>query len=167
MFGGAVDDAVLAGRVRSKLGFLVRHPSAIEVQVSDGRVTLSGPVLSDEVQPLVRGIAAVRGMRILENRLEVHESAEEVHRLQGPATRPTGQRIDLLQSHWSPSTRFLVASSAAFLLLNANRHRISLAPLAALASVGYLLYGLSQEESAPASQGDSRAQAEVTAGGTG
>jgi osmotically-inducible protein OsmY len=44
---GGVDDEVLRERVRSKLGFLVRHPSAIEAQVSDGHVVLSGHVLSD------------------------------------------------------------------------------------------------------------------------
>src|SRR4029434_5855591 len=52
-----VDDSVLADRVRSKLGFLVRHPSSINVQANDGRVTLSGPVLTDEVQQLISGVA--------------------------------------------------------------------------------------------------------------
>ena len=41
-------DQVLAERIRAELGFVVRHPSSIEVAVQEGRVTLSGPVLADE-----------------------------------------------------------------------------------------------------------------------
>ena len=47
------DDPVLRERVRAELGFLVRHPSSIEVTVQEGRVTLSGPVLADEMEQLV------------------------------------------------------------------------------------------------------------------
>src|SRR5688500_13822268 len=54
-----VSDEVLEGRVRSKLGFLVRHPSAITTHVSNGRVVLSGPVLSDEAQQLIDGVRRV------------------------------------------------------------------------------------------------------------
>jgi hypothetical protein len=49
MFRRPVDDTVLAQRVRSKLGFLVRHPSALEVQADRGRIILIGSVLADEV----------------------------------------------------------------------------------------------------------------------
>src|SRR5262245_4455098 len=62
-----VNDAVLVERVRSNLGFLVRHPSSIEVQASDGRVILRGPVLVDEVQQLMQGVKSIRGVREMEN----------------------------------------------------------------------------------------------------
>ena len=42
------DDSVLVDRVRSKLGRIVSHPSAVEVTVENGNVTLSGPVLAGE-----------------------------------------------------------------------------------------------------------------------
>jgi BON domain len=163
IFGGAVDDAVLAERVRSKLGFLVRHPSAIEIQVNAGRVTLSGPVLSDEVQQLTRGVASVRGVRALENRLEVHEKGDDVPGLQGDAQRPNGQTIDVLQRRWSPSTRFLLGTAGMLLLFGINPFRKSTALLSALAGLGLLAYGLTEGETEIGPADDSR-YAEASAG---
>jgi hypothetical protein len=105
---GGVDDEVLRERVRSKLGFLVRHPSAIEAQVSDGHVVLSGHVLSDEVAQLIKGVRSVQGVQDVENRLQVHSEPGNIPALQGDKPKPTGQPIDILQQHWSPSTRSLV-----------------------------------------------------------
>jgi osmotically-inducible protein OsmY len=68
-----VNDALLRERVRSILGFVVRNPSSINVEASAGRVTLTGPVLTDEVQQLINGVRSVRGGYDVENRLEVHE----------------------------------------------------------------------------------------------
>lgn len=166
-FRDGVDDAVLRERVRSKLGFLVRHPAAIEVQVGEGRVTLTGPVLADEVQQLIRGVESVRGVREVENRLEVHEKPDDVPALQGQAEKPTGQRLDIFQGRWSPSTRFLIAGTGAALLLTANRHPNGLAPLSALLGVGFLAYGLTQRaprrrsRSATRTRNDNRAEAEA------
>jgi osmotically-inducible protein OsmY len=50
-------------RQPSALGVLVRHPLAIRVDVQAGRVMLSGPVLSDEVEQLVRNVRAIRGVQ--------------------------------------------------------------------------------------------------------
>ena len=52
LFDNKTSDEVLVDRVRSKLGFFVRHPSSIDIQAQDARIILSGPVLSDEVQEL-------------------------------------------------------------------------------------------------------------------
>lgn len=107
--GGAAGDEVVAERVRSKLGFLVRHPSSIEVTVKDGHVTLSGPILTDEVDRLIRNVEQIRGGMGVENRLEVHEEPGNIPGLQGqPPRRPTGQRFELLQENWSPTARVLV-----------------------------------------------------------
>jgi BON domain len=73
-----VDDAVLRQRVRSILGFVVRNPSSVNVEASGGRVTLTGPVLTDEVQQLINGVRSVRGGYDVENRLEVHEKGDNV-----------------------------------------------------------------------------------------
>ena len=163
LFGGAVDDTVLAERVRSKLGFLVRHPSAIDVQASAGRVRLSGPVLSDEVQQLTRGVASVRGVRDIENRLEMHQKGDDVPGLQGDAQKPTGQTIDVLQRRWSPSTRFLMGTAGILLLFGINPFRKSAAVLSALAGLGLLAYGLTEEES-EIEQSDDGRYAEVNTG---
>ncbi|HEX9788817.1 MAG TPA: hypothetical protein VGB09_12360 [Candidatus Binatia bacterium] len=110
-----VDDEVLLGRVRSKLGFLVRHPSAIEVGVEDGRATLRGRLLSDEVEQLINGV------RDVDNRLDVHTEPGNIPALQGDKPKPTGQPLDIMQRHWSPATRFLIAAAGALLLYSVNR----------------------------------------------
>ena len=166
VFGGAVDDTVLAARVRSKLGFLVRHPSFINVQASAGCVTLSGPVLSDEVHQLMRGAASVRGVSQVENRLEVHERPDEVPGFQNNLPKPGGQTIDVLQENWAPSTRFLVgAAGAALLLLASRRARSQLAPLSALAGVGCLFYGFGEDGSAANRTSESRLHDTEVSGG--
>ncbi|HEU4345564.1 MAG TPA: BON domain-containing protein [Candidatus Binatia bacterium] len=170
IFRDRVDDAVLRERVRSDLGFLVRHPSAIEVQVSQGRVTLIGPVLADEVQQLIRGVESVRGVREVENRLEVHEKPGDVPALQGQAEKPTGRRLDIFQGRWSPSTRFLIAGTGAALLLSANRHPTGLAPLSVVLGAGFLAYGLTQRalrrRPTGATRNDNQAEAEAAGGWT-
>ncbi len=105
-----VPDEVLAERVRSRLGWAVSHPGAIEVQVSQGRVTLSGAVLEPEYIRLLRAVWVVRGVADVEDRLAVHERPEGISALQGKG-RPVGPRFALLQESWSPAARTLMHSS--------------------------------------------------------
>lgn len=78
-----VDDDRLVARVRAELGHHVRHTGAIEVRASGGRVFLTGPVLARELDDVLTTTAAVRGVRGVENQLDVHESAGDVPALQG------------------------------------------------------------------------------------
>jgi uncharacterized membrane protein len=95
-------DDVLLGRVRSALGRHVSHPSAIEVDVLDGEVTLRGPILADEVDDVVHGIKRVRGVRCVENQLDAHETSENVPALQGAGFVP---RPVLRRDLWPPAYR--------------------------------------------------------------
>src|SRR5207237_1648669 len=58
-----VSDDVLRERVRARIGAVIGHAGAIDATIVDGRVTLNGPVLADEVDRLLRRVAAVRGVR--------------------------------------------------------------------------------------------------------
>jgi len=106
--GESVNDDVLEERVRAKLGFLVRHPAAIDVEVAEGRVTLGGAVLADEAEQLLHGVRSVRGVVDVIDRLEVHHEADDVPELQGNKPKPSGDAWDIMQSQWSPATRFLI-----------------------------------------------------------
>jgi osmotically-inducible protein OsmY len=44
------------------------------VEVEHGVVTLSGPILTAEWEELISAVRAVRGVRDVEDRLEIHES---------------------------------------------------------------------------------------------
>ena len=79
----AVPDEVLGERVRAKLGRVASHPNSIEVIASHGRVTLTGPILEREAERVVRQLYSVRGVRYVENKLEVHKEAGDVPGLQG------------------------------------------------------------------------------------
>jgi hypothetical protein len=83
---GSADDQKLEGRVRSKLGRHLSHPSALQVQCQDGLVILSGPVLASELDKVLDKVQKIKGVQEVESRLEVHESAENVSSLQGESS---------------------------------------------------------------------------------
>ena len=66
---GSVDDGVLVERVRSRMGRVVSHPHAIEVDAVDGCVRLRGSILQSELPRLMQTIARVRGVRSIDNNL--------------------------------------------------------------------------------------------------
>ncbi|HJT19403.1 MAG TPA: SRPBCC family protein [Nitrospira sp.] len=105
-----VSDEILVERVRSQLGSLVRHPRSIDVRAENGRVVLSGSILSEDMARLLGGVARVKGVTEIVNELSAHERPADTPRLQGePARVPTGHRFELMQKNWSPSARATVA----------------------------------------------------------
>jgi hypothetical protein len=68
---GEASDPVLNARARSLLGRLTSHAAAIETLCHDGRIELSGDVLEQERERIVRGIGHVRGVRAVVDRLAV------------------------------------------------------------------------------------------------
>lgn len=115
-------DEVLHERVRSAIGRVVSHPAAITVSASDGQVTLTGQVLADEVDALIRRVGGIRGVKQVHNELEVHQSGEGVPSLQGTG-RPGEQRGELLQENWAPTTRLLVGTLGGILAFRSVRSR--------------------------------------------
>jgi uncharacterized membrane protein len=108
-----VDDQILHERVRSALGRVVSHPSAITVSVSGGRVALRGPVLAHEVNALLDRVRQVRGVSDVVNELDVHRDAGGVPALQGG--RPREERAELAQENWAPATRVLTGTLGSLL----------------------------------------------------
>ncbi len=96
-------DETLVARVRSRLGRVVTHPHAIQVSAHNGRIVLSGPILRPEVSHLLHEVRRVRGVRGIDNQLEVHQHGNNVPSLQGPGRAPRAP--ELLQERWTPSLR--------------------------------------------------------------
>src|SRR5262245_45272534 len=86
-FGPRPDPYVLAERVKTRIGRVVSHPHAIHVTNEDGVITVEGPVLKKEVEPLLRAVRSVSGVRQLRDRLEVHEEPGNISSLQGGRLR--------------------------------------------------------------------------------
>ena len=74
-FGAAEADGVLAARVRSRLRPGVADPDAVGVPVDGGLVTLTGTVGATEFDRLVSAVLKVRGVRDVEDRLQVRAAA--------------------------------------------------------------------------------------------
>ena len=109
-----VSDEVLRERVRARIGSVVGHAGALETHVADGRVTLRGPVLAEEVDRLLRRVRSVRGVDDVVNQLEVHDSPGTIPALQGrPKPVQAGEVFDLLPTAWLPSSRLLGVAGAA------------------------------------------------------
>lgn len=76
-------DSVIVERVRAELGRATRHAGAINVDVNEGRVTLRGDALQNEADSIISTVEGVRGVREVDNQLNVHERAGDIPALQG------------------------------------------------------------------------------------
>lgn len=144
--GPPVPDHILAQRVRATLGMYSRHPSAIDVHVTDGVVTLSGPVLDDEVDDMCTAIRKIRGVAEISNRMEPHESPDDVPALQGDTGPKPGPRFALMQSHWSPAARLAAALMGTVALLYGLSQRTTGAATLAATGLGLLVRSATNEE---------------------
>ncbi|MGX2042063.1 BON domain-containing protein [Methylocaldum sp. MU1018] len=141
---GPVPDDILVDRIRANLGRVVSHPKVIDVRVQDGFVTLSGPILAHEHKALCRCAASVRGVRSVDDRLEVHETAERVPELQGGIPRRR-IRPDILQENWAPATRLITGATGTTLAINALRNTSPLAAVLGLAGSTLLLRAMTNK----------------------
>ena len=73
----------LVERVRAALWRVTPHARAIDIEARKGTVRLFGPILADEVTPLLGAVACVQGVDKIDNRLDVHEEAGNIPELQG------------------------------------------------------------------------------------
>ncbi len=137
-----VGDEILTERVRARLGQVLGYARAVETTVSDGRVTLRGPVLGDDVEQLLRRVRAVRGVKDVQCELDVHQEPGQVPGLQGAQRRPRGGEVfELAQEHWSPAARALTGVAAGFLTVWGARRSDLLGLLATLVGGAVLTRG--------------------------
>lgn len=132
-------DEVVCERVRSALGRLTSHPSAIEVVARGGVVELRGAVLEAEVEQVLSGTWQVRGVHEVLDRLDRHAQPGSVPGLRGGEPLP-GSVPELMRQRWSPATRLLVILFGATLVVRGLRPRGPRGPTAlAMTTLGALL----------------------------
>jgi hypothetical protein len=97
------DDLQLIERVRSRIGRVVSHPHAIHVGAYNGRVTVSGPILTPEMPALLRAVRGVPGVAQVDDHLIAFDSAGSISSLQGMPARPA--QADWMHRSWPPAAR--------------------------------------------------------------
>jgi hypothetical protein len=98
-------DRQLHDRLRARLGRVVGHPRAIEIDVFDGQARLTGDILAAEVDALLKEVRSVDGIQHVDNQLTVHEAPDGIPALQGTRRRATHVR-------WATLGSLLVAVAA-------------------------------------------------------
>lgn len=71
-----VSDEVLEERVRNEFHRKIHHAKSIQIEVQDGVVTVSGPILVDEVDRLISCIQKVPGVKRVEDHLQAHQTQQ-------------------------------------------------------------------------------------------
>lgn len=137
-------DLVLADRVRSKMGRHVSHPGAIAVTAEEGRVILRGAVLASEVDHLLAATRSVRGVREVDNRLDVYEEPDSVPDLQGDGAR--AGRSGLQRRSWSPTARLLAGTAGGTLALAGLARRGPVGTAIGAVGLGLLARGITNLE---------------------
>jgi uncharacterized membrane protein len=140
-----VPDEVLVDRIRSKMGRVVSHPHAIEVTANQGRVTLRGPVLTDEVDDLLSCVSSIKGVSDVDHQLKVHAQAGSVPGLQGGRPRP-GHRFELMEENWSPTARLIVGAAGGGLAAYGIGRRDPLGIGLSVIGLGLLTRGVTNTE---------------------
>lgn len=103
----------------------------------NGTVTLSGPILTNEVDGLLACVRGVPGVTRVENRVETHDRADDHPALRGGVPR-TGGRGELFQTRWSPTFRLLAGAVGVGLMTNCVAKRDIEAAL--LGTLGFGLF---------------------------
>jgi len=138
------DDDVLVQRVRSKMGRYVSHPAAIDVSAQSGTICLRGPILAHEVDDLFCAVRSVRGVRDIEDHLDVHASAD-ISALQGGVPR-TGEPFEFMQENWSPTAKLLAGMAGATLMTKFLARRSPISLLLGTAGAVLALRALANQE---------------------
>src|SRR5215211_2925096 len=94
-------DWILEERVRSNLGRMARHARGVTVTADGGRIYLSGPVLREDEDDIVKAAMRTRGVYGVENQLQIFDSPESIPSLQGEPSPLRQPRPDWQQRNWS------------------------------------------------------------------
>lgn len=130
-----ITDNTLAERVRSHIHRFVRNAAAVKVEVGNGAVKLSGPILQDEYRPLLKKIQSISGVRFVDDRLTPRwPSDSEWHTM-----RPR-------KAFWSPVRRAIAIGSGVGALLFGARRRNTLGWLITGAGVTSAICGASKNK---------------------
>jgi len=129
-------DWILEERVRANLGRLASHSRAVDIRADGGRIILSGPVLRDEADLIVKTTRRTRGVHEVDNQLQLVDDPMDIPALQGTVSK-RGAIPEWKQENWSPAMRLLSGVGGSLLTLYSLRRRGLTKPL--LSTAGLVL----------------------------
>lgn len=130
-------DWVLAERVRSALGRLSPHSRSVKVRAEDGQIHLSGSILNDEKDAILKAASRTRGVREVIDELEVFYSPEEMSAFQNTPASQSQNTPAWKQQNLSPATRLLSSVGGSLLTLYGLKRKGLAKPV--LSTAGLLL----------------------------
>jgi len=130
-------DWLLAERVRSALGRLSPHSRDVSVRAEDGKVHLSGSILNDEKDNILKAASWTRGVREVIDELEVFYSPEEMAAFHGEPSSKSQETPSWKQQNLSPATRLLSSVGGSLLTLYGLKRKGLAGPV--LSTAGLLL----------------------------
>jgi len=130
-------DWVLAERVRSALGRLSPHSRGVKVRAEEGQIHLSGSILNDEKDAILKAASRTRGVRDVIDELEVFYSPEEMSAFQNTTTSQSQDTPAWRQQNLSPATRLLSSVGGSLLTLYGLKRKGLAKPV--LSTAGLLL----------------------------
>lgn len=110
-------DWILEERVRSNLGRTGRRSGVVDARADGGRIFLSGQVLREDEDAIVKAALRTRGVHGVENQLQVVDDPRDIPALQGEPSPRRGAAPDWQQRNWSPATRLLSSVGGSLLTL--------------------------------------------------
>ncbi|MGH8808449.1 MAG: BON domain-containing protein, partial [Noviherbaspirillum sp.] len=141
---GTVDDAIVAARVRTRIGRVVTHPHAIKLMVYQGRAMLNGPVLAQEKDQLLDAVLAVPGVTSIEDNLQVHDHPEHIASLQGSG-RSRQTQAAIMRENWPPALRAMATLGGGALGIYGLTRRTPVSALLAMLGLGMLARSISNQ----------------------
>lgn len=109
-------DWILEERVRSNIGRLARHTRALDIRADGGRIYLTGPVLREDEDSVVKAALRTRGVHGVENQLQVFDNPQDIPALQ-TSSMQRSTLMEQTQRNWSPATRLLSSVGGSLLTL--------------------------------------------------
>jgi uncharacterized membrane protein len=109
-------DWILEERVRSNFGRISGNTRAVDVRANRGHIYLSGPVLRQDRDTILKAAARTCGVYGVEDELQLFDNPQDIPSLrEGVSTnRPTGSEM---QQNWSPAARLLSGVGGSLLTL--------------------------------------------------
>jgi uncharacterized membrane protein len=89
----------------------------VDVRADGGRIYLSGPMLREDEDAIVKAALRTRGVHGVENQLQIFDSPQDVPALQGEPSPQRRAVPDWQQRNWSPATRLLSGVGGSLLTL--------------------------------------------------